>query len=51
MFHAHAVSMGADGHMQGKLKARDVWAVLDVMKKDLIRGSKQKLTVPEGGKR
>ena len=37
--------MGADGHMQGKLKDRDVWAVLDAKKKDLIHGSKQKLTV------
>ena len=43
--------MGSDGCMQGKLKARDVLAVLDVTKKDLICGSKRKLTVPEGKKR
>ena len=50
MYHAHTVSMGADGHMQGKLKARDVWAALDATKEDLIRGSKRKLTAPESEK-
>ena len=33
MFHAHTVSMGSDGCMQGKLKPSDVQAVLDAMEK------------------